>query len=107
MTSPTGKDDSYTQERDSLLRYAPWVDWIATGQSHAKLAPHIGHLHHLCDLAQKGQMSLEEMKGLVKDAKYICRICGRAAANADNLCAPDLLSGTAVETPTAVSQSST
>jgi len=51
-------------------------------------SPHIGHANHLCDLAEKGQLSLEQMKALVKDPKFICRKCGRAANKAENLCEP-------------------
>lgn len=50
--------------------------------------PHIGHGQHLCDMAQKGVVSLEQMKVLVKNAKFICRKCGRVAARDVNLCEP-------------------
>jgi hypothetical protein len=50
--------------------------------------PHIGHRNHLCDMAEKGQLSLEQMKALAKDPKFICKKCGRAAHSADNLCEP-------------------
>lgn len=39
-------------------------------------APHIGHRHHLCDLAERGEISLEQMKALVRDPKFICKKCG-------------------------------
>jgi len=32
-----------------------------------------------------------KLKPLVKNAKYICGCCGRAAAKAENLCAPEAL----------------
>ena len=51
-------------------------------------APHIGHMNHLCDMAEKGRVSLEEMKTLVKDPQFICKKCGRVAHSADNLCEP-------------------
>ncbi len=38
------------------------------------------------DLVAHRQM--ETVAGLSKDAKYLCRICGRAATDADNLCEP-------------------
>jgi hypothetical protein len=31
------------------------------------------------------------LRPLVKNAKYICNECGRAAAKAENLCAPERL----------------
>ena len=31
---------------------------------------------------------MKQLKPLVKNAKFICRDCGRAAANATNLCSP-------------------
>ena len=48
--------------------------------------PHIGHQKHLCHLAEEGMSTLEEIKNLVKDAKFICKKCGRAAAAKENLC---------------------
>ena len=91
MTSPTGMDESYTQERDIHLRLASFVDSTATGESHSKIVPHIGHLHHLCHYAASGDLTLDEMKKLAKDPKFICKICGRAAAEEDDLCQPEPL----------------
>ena len=34
---------------------------------------------------------LEKMKKLVKDAEYICKNCGRAAKDEENLCNPSKL----------------
>ena len=50
--------------------------------------PHIGHRNHLCDMAEKGQVTLEQMKALVRDPQFICKKCGRVAHSADNLCEP-------------------
>ena len=50
--------------------------------------PHIGHQKHLCYLAESGESTLEEVKALVKDAKFVCKVCGRAAATEENLCEP-------------------
>ena len=48
---------------------------------------HTGHANkHLCDLVAKRQMNrVAELSG---GAKYICYICGRAAARAGSLCEP-------------------
>jgi len=54
----------------------------------ARPAPHIGHHNHLCDLAGRGEITLEQMKALVRGAKFICKTCGRAAAKEENLCDP-------------------
>jgi hypothetical protein len=35
--------------------------------------------------------SIEKIKPLVKDAKYICKGCMRTAVKAENLCAPEKL----------------
>jgi len=35
-----------------------------------------------------GRINLNELKPLVKDAKFICQECGRGAAKPENLCAP-------------------
>jgi len=51
-------------------------------------SPHIGHRMHLCDMAERGEISLDQMKALVKDPKFICKKCGRVAAKAENLCEP-------------------
>jgi hypothetical protein len=37
------------------------------------------------------KVSLDKVKPLVKDAKYICKGCYRTAAKAENLCAPEKL----------------
>ena len=50
-------------------------------------APHLGHEKHLCNLAKKGT-DFETYKALVKDPKFICKKCGRAAAKEENLCEP-------------------
>ena len=49
-----------------------------------------GHENHLCQLVEK-KIDLEKMKKLVKDAQYICKNCGRAAAGETSLCAPEKL----------------
>jgi hypothetical protein len=47
------------------------------------------HEKHLCRLMQK-EIEPDELKMLVKDAKYICLNCGRAAAKSENLCVPEM-----------------
>jgi predicted SprT family Zn-dependent metalloprotease len=36
-------------------------------------------------------LPIAKIKALVKGAKYVCTACGRAAANARNLCAPEAI----------------
>ena len=62
--------------------------WYTGYDALSKKAPHIGHKKHLCYMCQSGDCSLEQVKTLVKDAKFICRICGRVAAAEVNLCNP-------------------
>jgi predicted RNA-binding Zn-ribbon protein involved in translation (DUF1610 family) len=50
--------------------------------------PHIGHSHHLCAMAENGDVGLEQMKDLIRNPKFMCKRCGRAAQNSDNLCEP-------------------
>ena len=52
--------------------------------------PHPQHEQHLCFLDNVGlvKSNIEEYKKLVKDAKFVCRSCGRVAVNDKNLCAP-------------------
>ena len=52
-----------------------------------KKAPHLGHSQHLCNMAERGA-DVELVKNLVKDAKFMCKTCGRAAAKQENLCDP-------------------
>ncbi|MCX8117596.1 MAG: hypothetical protein N3G78_06690 [Desulfobacterota bacterium] len=51
--------------------------------------PHEGHERHLCELRKS--MTQEEYKELIRDAKYFCQHCGRAAARGENLCFPEKL----------------
>jgi len=52
--------------------------------------PHSGHDVHLCYLVNLGlQISNpEEYKKLVRDGKFVCKVCGRVAASDKNLCKP-------------------
>ena len=51
---------------------------------HKLAKQHAGHANHMCFLVAKRQM--DKVASLSKDAKYVCHICGRAAAKAANLC---------------------
>jgi len=51
----------------------------------------IGHKLHLCDLADCGEITLEQVKALVRNPKFICKKCGRVTAKLDNLCEPEPL----------------
>jgi len=55
--------------------------------------PHDGHEMHLCYLANLGYQAqdTEDYRKLVREAKYICQGCGRAAADKINLCRPKKL----------------
>lgn len=55
-------------------------------KEHALFKTHTGHGNHLCELVSKRQM--DKVATLSKGAKYVCHICGRAAAKASNLCEP-------------------
>ena len=57
-----------------------------TVPQHQLAKTHSGHAKHLCDLAAKRKM--DQVAQLSKGAKYLCHICGRAAAKAANLCEP-------------------
>lgn len=52
--------------------------------------PHSGHDKHLCYLNNLGfQVSNpKQYKALVKNAKFLCKVCGRVAAGEKNLCKP-------------------
>jgi len=52
--------------------------------------PHPGHDKHLCYLNNLGfQISNpKDYEELVRDGKFVCKICGRVAAKEINLCKP-------------------
>ena len=59
----------------------------AAGKSAVKsYGRHTGHSKHICELVAKRQM--DKVAAAAKGAKYMCHICGRAAAKAVNLCEP-------------------
>jgi hypothetical protein len=53
---------------------------------HHLFVTHTGHANHLCELVSKRQMA--KVAELSKGAKFVCHICGRAAADSKNLCEP-------------------
>ena len=59
---------------------------VAKKAGNPLLKKHTGHAKHLCSLVAKRDMG--SVAKLAKGAKYICHICGRAAAKAENLCEP-------------------
>ena len=48
------------------------------------------HGQHMCQLV-KAETPIEELREIVSGARYICKNCGRAAAEEENLCAPEKL----------------
>ena len=55
-----------------------------TVAEHELAKEHNGHEEHLCELVSKRQM--DRVADLAKGAKYVCHICGRAAAKPENVC---------------------
>jgi hypothetical protein len=55
--------------------------------------PHPNHENHLCYLENIGYIQAfpEAYKELVRNGKYICRVCGRAAAGKESVCVPEKL----------------
>lgn len=49
--------------------------------------PHPGHEKHLCSKVAVGT-TINEYNVLVRNPKFLCKHCGRAAAKAENLCDP-------------------
>ena len=51
---------------------------------------HPGHEKHLCYLNNIGYQFTNpaDYKSLVKNGKYVCKICGRVAAREASLCKP-------------------
>lgn len=52
--------------------------------------PHPGHDQHLCYLVNIGfvRTNPRDFKTLVKDARFVCKNCGRVAYDRGNLCNP-------------------
>ena len=52
--------------------------------------PHPMHDDHLCYLVNMGYMesNFEDYKVRIKDAKFVCKKCGRSADSDENLCQP-------------------
>ena len=52
--------------------------------------PHTGHYHHLCYLTNINYnlFNPKQYKALVKNAKFLCRVCGRVDVSDKNLCKP-------------------
>jgi len=65
--------------------------WTLLSHKHEHIG-HIGHNSHLCEIIKRGELTLEQIKSLVGDAKFICRRCGRVAAKEINLCEPESVS---------------
>ena len=55
--------------------------------------PHPGHERHLCLLANLGYQAqyTGAYNALVRDGKFVCKGCGRVAADKENLCRPEQL----------------
>jgi hypothetical protein len=47
-----------------------------------------GHEKHLCKMIIGDQESIENIRPLVNNPKFICNACGRVANKTENLCAP-------------------
>jgi hypothetical protein len=55
--------------------------------------PHWGHDEHLCLLMNIGyyRVRKEDYKNFVREGRYICKDCGRVAAEERHLCSPEKL----------------
>lgn len=75
--------------RDRLLKDVYITKGVGTMTKRAKKG---WHDNKLCSLACcECRTDVAELRPLVKNAKFICKECGRAAAKAENLCAPEPL----------------
>jgi len=68
---------------------------IGTGMEEAgyyplppRAMPHLGHSKHLCHLVEDVGIDIDQYKPLVRNARFLCKKCGRAAAKEENLCEP-------------------
>ena len=55
--------------------------------------PHAKHDQHLCYMENMGYLikHLPHYKQLIREPKFVCKKCGRAAKSKINLCRPDKL----------------
>ena len=55
--------------------------------------PHANHVQHLCYMENMGYLDkhLPHYKQLIRDPKFVCKKCGRAAKSKLNLCRPSKL----------------
>jgi hypothetical protein len=55
--------------------------------------PHAMHDDHLCYLVNMDYLksNFKDYKELIKDAKFVCKNCGRSANSEENLCQPQKL----------------
>lgn len=89
MKSYLREDNDQYVEGIVMVERVP--EYIRASYPRLEQMPHIGHHHHLCDMAQRGEITLEQMKALVRGGQYICKQCGRVAIKASNLCQPSPL----------------
>jgi len=59
-------------------------------KSHPFKLPHIGHEKHLCKI-WADSYDVDELRNIVKNAQFICKLCSRVAAEKENLCDPTSL----------------
>jgi hypothetical protein len=86
VTDPSGEQlrrRAPHREQEAIM---PKTSSKRTVPEHKLFKTHGGHAQHLCDLVAKRKM--DRVATLSKGAKYVCHICGRAAAKAANLCEP-------------------
>jgi|WetSurMetagenome_2_1015567.scaffolds.fasta_scaffold1259495_2 hypothetical protein len=43
----------------------------------------------VCEIDFSSDSGLKELKSLIKDSKFVCRDCGRAATSEESLCKPE------------------
>jgi hypothetical protein len=43
----------------------------------------------ICEIDFSSDSGFKELKSLIKDSRFVCRNCGRAAGNEESLCEPE------------------
>jgi len=43
----------------------------------------------ICEIDFSSDLGLQELKTLIKDSKFVCKDCGRAASSEESLCRPE------------------
>ena len=82
--------DSWEGEKVLILAYNSLITERNQTMKNPEM-PHLRHDEHLCYLQNMGYLGsyLNDYKELIRNARFVCKNCGRSAAGEANLCEPE------------------